>query len=378
MKQCPFCGAVIEENARFCLYCMKELEEKAVIDEKSPFLTKRRIRLILICTAALLLIAVMLIILSSVGTKQTGPGGNLLDVSQMHTNTPGNNTAASSGGVSAPTVTPSPSFGNTQSIDNTPNNENTPSSLGTPSASTTPSIESTPSSGSTPSISITPSAMRTPSAVRTPSPGKTQGTGGTPSAVKTPSSDKTPTPGNTQSSSGTPSNSTPPSSQTPVEQVTYTYRDAEFYDIIPAADRANQELLAQNAVVVTGVETAAKSGVYVIPEQIDGKKVVAVMGSAFSDTQICSTVKKVIFPASIHSVWEKFQFCSNLTDMYFTGKSVVLDTYTFSLIPNKQHLTVHGASDCVCYYGSTGKSTLKERVAQFGISYQNWNIADGY
>ena len=31
MKKCPFCGAEIEENARFCLYCMTSLEEKQCI-----------------------------------------------------------------------------------------------------------------------------------------------------------------------------------------------------------------------------------------------------------------------------------------------------------------------------------------------------------
>ena len=31
MKKCPFCKADIEDNARFCLYCMKPLNEKEVI-----------------------------------------------------------------------------------------------------------------------------------------------------------------------------------------------------------------------------------------------------------------------------------------------------------------------------------------------------------
>ena len=32
MKKCPFCKADIEENARFCLYCMKPLNKKEVIE----------------------------------------------------------------------------------------------------------------------------------------------------------------------------------------------------------------------------------------------------------------------------------------------------------------------------------------------------------
>ena len=31
MKKCPFCGADIEENAQFCLYCMTSLTEKEQI-----------------------------------------------------------------------------------------------------------------------------------------------------------------------------------------------------------------------------------------------------------------------------------------------------------------------------------------------------------
>ena len=31
MKKCPFCGADIEESARFCLYCMQSLTEKEQI-----------------------------------------------------------------------------------------------------------------------------------------------------------------------------------------------------------------------------------------------------------------------------------------------------------------------------------------------------------
>lgn len=31
MKKCPYCGAVIQENARFCLYCMEPLQKKKTI-----------------------------------------------------------------------------------------------------------------------------------------------------------------------------------------------------------------------------------------------------------------------------------------------------------------------------------------------------------
>lgn len=36
MKQCPHCGAQLQEQARFCLYCMRSLEEKPNITPKLP------------------------------------------------------------------------------------------------------------------------------------------------------------------------------------------------------------------------------------------------------------------------------------------------------------------------------------------------------
>ena len=33
-KKCPFCGSPVQENASFCLHCMKPLEEKKVIEKK--------------------------------------------------------------------------------------------------------------------------------------------------------------------------------------------------------------------------------------------------------------------------------------------------------------------------------------------------------
>ena len=68
MKTCPFCKAEIEDNARFCLYCMKPLIEKEVIlppQEKKP--------LWLLPTAGTLLIALLLILLLAPGRNPNTP-----------------------------------------------------------------------------------------------------------------------------------------------------------------------------------------------------------------------------------------------------------------------------------------------------------------
>ena len=269
MKQCPYCGATVEENARFCLYCMKELEQKVQVSKKSSFGTKRRLRVILICAALGAMLALLLPIVYSIRRERPeSPDGDSAVETQLPADPPGDGAE----------TTPEPSD---------------------------------------------PSAPSAPADV-----------------------------------------------QPDAEQAVYTYRDAQFYDLIAAADRADKTLLAQDAVVITGVEQPAEGGTYVIPEQLGGKTVVAVMGGTFSDATIRDTVKAVVFPASIHSVWEKFQGCDNLTDLYVSGESVVLELNVFSLFANPSGVTLHGAPDSICYYGSTGACTLKERAEQLGLGYQ--------
>lgn len=399
MKKCPFCGAVIEENARFCLYCMKELEGKAVLDGKQPFLKKHKIRLIVIGAAALLLIGILLLVSQCSGSEPTDAlsGEGSSNAEQAQTEPAESSVSVDAGGISGES---SPASGS-QSASDVP--DDTPSDVPSDALSAEESSEESrrpESSGDRPDPSDAASSDESPEeSSQSASSDDRPGTGHTSSAVESSEESDRPTsssdPG-TSEPSGTderPEESSRPAQgteepprpgagtedpgtsdpETPAEQVVYTYRDAKFYDLIDAADRANKDLLAQNAVVITGVETPSKSGVYIIPEQIDGKKVVAVMGGAFSDWEVCSTVKKVVLPASIHSVWETFQYCDELTDLYVSGKSVVVSLYTFSLTANKQRLTVHGAADCVCYYGSVGKTTLQERVTSFGIGFQAWN-----
>ena len=68
MKKCPFCGADIENSARFCMYCMHSLTEKEQI---LPHQKKKPQRLIIIATiVALMALPVVLI------SRQIAPGNS--------------------------------------------------------------------------------------------------------------------------------------------------------------------------------------------------------------------------------------------------------------------------------------------------------------
>ena len=59
MKKCPFCGADIEDSARFCLYCMRSLTEKEqILPHKKK---KPQWSLIIVAIVALVMIAVLLL-----------------------------------------------------------------------------------------------------------------------------------------------------------------------------------------------------------------------------------------------------------------------------------------------------------------------------
>ena len=124
--------------------------------------------------------------------------------------------------------------------------------------------------------------------------------------------------------------------------VTYIYRDAKYGDDFSVS--ANLE----NAVVITGVKNASSDGKYMIPETIDGKKVVAITALAFCDDSISSTVKTVIVPSSVKTIWNNaFANCYNLTDIYFKGNAIYTESNAF---PEKSKrngtLTINCSANC--------------------------------
>ena len=127
----------------------------------------------------------------------------------------------------------------------------------------------------------------------------------------------------------------------------------------------------ENAIVITKVNYKEESGNYVIPDTIDGKKVAAIMPSAFSDSSISSTVKSVTLPSTVRTIWSNaFKDCFNLTDLYI--KSAVIGIYEDAFPDSSKRtakLTLHCKRDCrdfdFYYYRN-----IAER---YDAEYEEWN-----
>ena len=161
--------------------------------------------------------------------------------------------------------------------------------------------------------------------------------------------------------SSTSTTTTPPQTTT----VTYAYRDAKYGDDFSvSAD-------LENAVVITGVKTTAADGKYIIPDTIDGKKVVAIMGLAFCDDSISSTVKTVIVPSSVKTIWNNaFANCYNLTDIYFCGNSIYTESNAFPAVSKRNGtLTIHCSANC----SDRNYRYYKNSASYYDAEYKEWN-----
>lgn len=160
-------------------------------------------------------------------------------------------------------------------------------------------------------------------------------------------------------------------SQEPTQYATatYVYRDATANDCYTAGNIPAYPI--EDVIVIIGVKTAASDGVYTIPETIDGKKVGAIMPSAFCDSNISGTVKKVIVPASVKTIWQNaFSNCYNLTDIYLSGKIIDIFTTAFADVSMRvSQLTIHCAYDCKNFSYYYYRNIAKD----YDAIYQEWD-----
>ena len=337
MKKCPKCKAEIQEEARFCLYCMTSFEEKQTIE--TPKENNKRWLIIIAAVLVLILIVV----------------GILLFAQKDTPNNEGNDTSTNSS-ISSDLDTPdSTTSSEQQNSDSQGNETSTPTSSNqtqTPSKNEGSTTNNSSGNTTTNNSSTSGNSQNSTTNNTTNSTSNSTSTNSTSSGNKTESS-------NTSSSTST---TTTPSQTT---TVTYAYRDAKYGDDFSVS--ANLE----NAVVITGVKTTAADGKYIIPETIDGKNVVAIMALAFCDDSISSTVKTVIVPSSVKTIWNNaFANCYNLTDIYFKGNAIYTESNAF---PEKSKrngtLTIHCSANC----SDRNYRYYKNSASNYDAEYEEWN-----
>lgn len=322
MRKCPFCKAQIEDNARFCLYCMKTLNEKEVI---RPTKNKKPWWLLIVAGALVLalLLAVLLIL--------KGQEEMLGDIE-------GGETTASSQSTGSETA---------ENTGETPQ-ETQPEETGT----MEPPQTGTSNTGKTPEESQDdvpePSENENPVTVPTRSTDPTTPTKGpTPPAAPEETTVETTQPEETTAATTEP--------ETQPVAVTYTYRAARAGDDLNA-NYTN----SGNDIVITGVAQQSADGVYDIPAYIDGKRVIAIVANAFSG----SNARIVYVPATLKNIWNYAFYGCNLTDIYFRGSAIHVESKAFS-----SALTIHCASTC----NDRNFRYFKNSAAIYGATWEEWN-----
>lgn len=312
MKKCPKCKADIQDEARFCLYCMTSFEEKQTIT--TPKEKNKRWLYIIAAVLVLAVIAISVFLLIKKNDSSKGKNGN-----SNNSSVSGNLEASNDDSTSSDGQENNESQGNEQTDNPSNDNDNDDDdTIGNPNDNII--TDDTPPDDSSGDDNDNDS-----------------------------DDDIGDTPTNTQPK--------------------YTYIEATFENAYPTG--YSTIYAPENAIVITKVNHKEESGNYVIPDTIDGKKVAAVMPLAFSDASISSTVKSVTLPSTVRTIWgDAFKDCFNLTDLYI--KSAVIGIYedAFPASSNRNgRLTIHCKRDCrdfdFYYY--------RNIASRYDANYIEWN-----
>lgn len=312
MKKCPKCKAEIQENARFCLYCMTSFEEKQTTI--TPKENNKRWLYIIAAVLVLAVIAISVFLLIKKNDSSKGKNGN-----SNNSSVSGNLEASNDDSTSSDGQENNESQGNEQTDNPSNDNDNDDDdTIGNPNDNII--TDDTPPDDSSGDDNDNDS----------------------------------------DDDIGDTSTNTQPK---------YTYIEATFENAYPTG--YSTIYAPENAIVITKVNHKEESGNYVIPDTIDGKKVAAVMPLAFSDASISSTVKSITLPSTVRTIWgDAFKDCFNLTDLYI--KSAVIGIYEDAFPASSKRngrLTIHCKKDCrdfdFYYY--------RNIASRYDANYIEWN-----
>lgn len=154
---------------------------------------------------------------------------------------------------------------------------------------------------------------------------------------------------------------TPPDTN---QSISFEYRLAEAHDV-----KDETYINDGNDIVITRIlEPSPDIEEFIIPSYIDGKRVLAIMPYAVSG----SYVKTLVLGSSIRVIWEyAFQFCPDLSDIYFAGEYLDAHPNAFGAPPEyDETLTIHCSATCQNAYMQLYKNT---GCILFCATWEEWN-----
>ena len=337
MIKCPKCGAQIDDNARFCMYCMTSLDNKKSVDGNG---SNKSVHIVVISVILAVLVLLISLCFAFCGKGDKNDYGNFESFPAINSDFEDSLSSEESDKTS-----PDDSGSNTETSSK-------------PSQGGTTTSESNTSGSSSDGGSSKPSSKEQGSSSKMSSKASSSST--------KPSSTSSPTSSDNGSSSNTSSNTS--AAGYPAATAAYAYRDATS---------ADDEFFVNSAkllggVIITGVTEKAPNGVYVIPEYLGGKKVVAVAKNAFTSNEIKDTVKVVVFPKTMLTVNAySFSSCYYITDIYFASENVYIAGDAFPREDKRNTIiTLHSSN--------TAENRNLTRLENFAIMYQGmlfstWN-----